>query len=188
MALTAKKVYALLKNKISNIETQIKYPIRYKGTVASDDLLPSSPTTGDMYNIVSKSVYGDAYTNVVYNGEIWEAIGEPVNISSYVSKTDLQTALKNKANIDDIERTYATIENLDNANVNIKDLQSDNEVNKTNILSLKSKDDDLENDLSNKADKTHTHNINDINSWTTIRESIITEATGRIENGNEVEY
>lgn len=39
-----------------------------------------------------------------------------------------------------------------------------------------------------KADKIHTHDVTDISEWSAIREAIITEAVGRIENGNEVEY
>ena len=45
MALTAKKVYAILKRQISDMESKIKTPIIYKGTVATADLLPLNPPT-----------------------------------------------------------------------------------------------------------------------------------------------
>ena len=43
MALTAKKVYAILKRQISDMEAKIKTPIIYRGTVATADLLPLNP-------------------------------------------------------------------------------------------------------------------------------------------------
>ena len=56
MALTAKKVYAILKRQISDMEAKLNSPVRYRGTVATADLLPLNPDIGDMYNIESKSV------------------------------------------------------------------------------------------------------------------------------------
>ena len=75
MALTAKKVYALLLSKISNMENKLKYPILYKGSVVTSDLLPLSPSVGDMYNIEQKSIYGGAGMNVVWNGTSWDSLG-----------------------------------------------------------------------------------------------------------------
>jgi hypothetical protein len=75
MALTAKKVYALLLSKISNMENKLKYPILYKGSVVTADLLPLSPSVGDMYNIEQKSIYGGAGMNVVWNGTSWDSLG-----------------------------------------------------------------------------------------------------------------
>mgnify|MGYP007007942496 CR=1 FL=1 len=57
MALTAKKVYAILKHQISDMEAKLNSPVRYRGTVATADLLPLNPDIGDMYNIESKSIY-----------------------------------------------------------------------------------------------------------------------------------
>lgn len=75
MALTAKKVYALLLSKISDMENKLKYPILYKGSVVTADLLPLSPSVGDMYNIEQKSIYGGAGMNVVWNGTSWDSLG-----------------------------------------------------------------------------------------------------------------
>lgn len=75
MALTAKKVYALLLSKVSDMENKLKYPILYKGCVVTADLLPLSPSVGDMYNIEQKSIYGGAGMNVVWNGTSWDPLG-----------------------------------------------------------------------------------------------------------------
>ena len=70
MALTAKKVYAVLNSKIKAMEEKMKQPITYKGKVDTAVLLPLSPSIGDMYNISQSSTYGGASTNVVWNGTI----------------------------------------------------------------------------------------------------------------------
>lgn len=89
MALTAKKVYAILKRQISNMEAKIKTPIIYRGTVATADLLPLNPDIGDMYNIESKSVYGEAGMNVAWNGVVWDTMGAPIDMSLYIKSNEL---------------------------------------------------------------------------------------------------
>lgn len=83
MALTAKKVYAILKRQISDMEAKLNSPVRYRGTVATADLLPLNPDIGDMYNIESKSVYGEAGMNVAWNGVVWDTMGAPIDMSLY---------------------------------------------------------------------------------------------------------
>lgn len=75
MALTAKKVYAVLSSKIKAMEEKMKQPITYKGKVDTAVLLPLSPSIGDMYNISQSSTYGGANTYVVWNGTIWDSSG-----------------------------------------------------------------------------------------------------------------
>jgi hypothetical protein len=89
MALTAKKVYAILKRQISDMESKIKTPIIYKGTVATTDLLPLNPSIGDMYNIETKSIYGEAGMNVAWNGTTWDTMGAPIDMSMYLKSTDV---------------------------------------------------------------------------------------------------
>lgn len=89
MALTAKKVYAILKRQISNMEAKLNSPVRYKGTVATADLLPLNPDIGDMYNIESKSVYGEAGMNVAWNGVVWDTMGAPIDMSLYLKEGDI---------------------------------------------------------------------------------------------------
>lgn len=94
MALTAKKVYAILKRQISDMEAKIKTPIIYRGTVATADLLPLNPDIGDMYNIESKSIYGEAGMNVAWNGVVWDTMGAPIDMSLYIKSNELADWVK----------------------------------------------------------------------------------------------
>ena len=89
MALTAKKVYAILKRQISDMESQLNHPVRYKGTVATADLLPLNPAIGDMYNIEQKSIYGEAGMKVAWNGVVWDTMGAPIDMSLYIKTNEL---------------------------------------------------------------------------------------------------
>lgn len=94
MALTAKKVYAILKRQISDMEAKLNSPVRYRGTVATADLLPLNPDIGDMYNIGSKSVYGEAGMNVAWNGVVWDTMGAPIDMSLYIKSSELADWVK----------------------------------------------------------------------------------------------
>lgn len=94
MALTAKKVYAILKRQISDMESQLNHPVRYKGTVATADLLPLNPAIGDMYNIEQKSIYGEAGMNVSWNGVVWDTMGAPIDMSLYIKSDELADWVK----------------------------------------------------------------------------------------------
>ena len=94
MALTAKKVYAILKRQISDMEAKLNSPVRYKGTVATADLLPLNPDIGDMYNIESKSVYGEAGMNVAWNGVVWDTMGAPIDMSLYLTKEEAEAVIQ----------------------------------------------------------------------------------------------
>lgn len=94
MALTTKKVYAILKRQISDMEAKIKTPIIYRGTVATADLLPLNPDIGDMYNIESKSIYGEAGMNVAWNGVVWDTMGAPIDMSLYIKSSELADWVK----------------------------------------------------------------------------------------------
>lgn len=98
MALTAKKVYAILKRQISDMEAKLNSPVRYRGTVATADLLPLNPDIGDMYNIESKSVYGEAGMNVAWNGVVWDTMGAPIDMSLYLTKEEAGELYQPKGN------------------------------------------------------------------------------------------
>lgn len=105
MALTAKKVYAILKRQISDMESKIKTPVIYKGTVTTADLLPLNPSIGDMYNIEQKSIYGEAGMNVAWNGVVWDTLGPAIDMAPYLREdSEIITSLKTKT------------ENLESAN------------------------------------------------------------------------
>ena len=94
MALTAKKVYAILKRQISDMEVKLNSPVRYRGTVATADLLPLNPDIGDMYNIESKSIYGEAGMNVAWNGVVWDTMGAPIDMSLYLTKEEAEAVIQ----------------------------------------------------------------------------------------------
>ena len=89
MALTAKKVYAILKRQISDMKAKLNHPVVYRGTVATAELLPLSPDIGDMYNIEQKSIYGEAGMNVAWNGVVWDTMGAPIDMSLYIKSNEL---------------------------------------------------------------------------------------------------
>lgn len=143
MALTAKKVYAILKRQISDMEAKLNSPVRYRGTVATADLLPLNPDIGDMYNIESKSIYGEAGMNVAWNGVVWDTMGAPIDMSLYLTKEGADTTIQNMVN-EYLEKNPvkpgATAEQAQQI-----------EQNKTNIASLKE-------DMSNKITKFYASN------------------------------
>lgn len=63
---------------------------KYRGSVASAASLPASPSTGDVYNIESDSIYGSAGANVAWNGTAWDSLGEVFNIVS-ITNADIDT-------------------------------------------------------------------------------------------------
>lgn len=87
--LTAIEVLAILRRQISEMEAKLNSPVRYKGTVASADLLPLNPAIGDMYNIESKSIYGEAGMNVAWNGVTWDTMGAPIDMSLYIKQDEI---------------------------------------------------------------------------------------------------
>lgn len=81
MALTAKKVYAILNGKIKKASEGIGTAVFYAGSVETESQLPLSPQTGAMYNIESESSYGLAGMNVAWTGEKWDSMGPTINLS-----------------------------------------------------------------------------------------------------------
>ena len=141
MALTAKKVYAILKRQISNMEAKLNSPVRYRGTVATADLLPLNPDIGDMYNIESKSVYGEAGMNVAWNGVVWDTMGAPIDMSLYLTKEEAETV---------IQRLVTEYFEKNPVKPGATEEQAQQiEQNKTDIASLKAETGSLKEDLDN---------------------------------------
>lgn len=150
MALTAKKVYAILKRQISDMEAKLNSPLRYRGTVATADLLPSNPDIGDMYNIESKSVYGEAGMNVAWNGVVWDTMGAPIDMSLYFTKEEAEAV---------IQRLVAEYFEKNPVKPGATTEQAQQiEQNKTDIASLKTETNSLKNNLSNKITKFYVSN------------------------------
>ena len=145
MALTAKKVYAILKRQISDMEAKLNSPVRYRGTVATADLLPLNPDIGDMYNIESKSVYGEAGMNVAWNGVVWDTMGAPIDMSLYLTKEEAEAVIQRLV-------TEYFEKNPVKPGATTEQAQQI-EQNKTDIASLKTETGSLKEDLSNKITK-----------------------------------
>lgn len=150
MALTAKKVYAILKRQISDMEAKLNSPVRYRGTVATADLLPLNPDIGDMYNIESKSVYGEAGMNVAWNGVVWDTMGAPIDMSLYLTKEEAETVIQRLV-------TEYFEKNPVKPGATTEQAQQI-EQNKTDIASLKTETGSLKEDLSTKITKFYASN------------------------------
>ena len=145
MALTAKKVYAILKRQISDMEAKLNSPVRYRGTVATADLLPLNPDIGDMYNIESKSVYGEAGMNVAWNGVVWDTMGAPIDMSLYLTKEEAEAVIQRLV-------TEYFEKNPVKPGATTEQAQQI-EQNKTDIASLKTETNSLKEDISTKITK-----------------------------------
>ena len=145
MALTAKKVYAILKRQISDMEVKLNSPVRYRGTVATADLLPLNPDIGDMYNIESKSAYGEAGMNVAWNGVVWDTMGAPIDMSLYLTKEEAETVIQRLV-------TEYFEKNPVKPGATTDQVQQI-EQNKTDIASLKTETGSLKEDISTKITK-----------------------------------
>lgn len=145
MALTAKKVYAILKRQISDMEAKLNSPVRYRGTVATADLLPLNPDIGDMYNIESKSIYGEAGMNVAWNGVVWDTMGAPIDMSLYLTKEEAERVIQRLV-------TEYFEKNPVKPGATTEQAQQI-EQNKTDIASLKKETGSLKSDISTKITK-----------------------------------
>ena len=76
------------------MEAKLNSPVRYRGTVATADLLPLNPDIGDMYNIEYKSIYGEAGMNVAWNGVVWDTMGAPIDMSLYFTKEEAEAVIQ----------------------------------------------------------------------------------------------
>lgn len=56
----------------SKINTALLSVMEWKGTVATEADLPANAKVGATYNITAKSSYGDAGTNVTWDGKVWD--------------------------------------------------------------------------------------------------------------------
>lgn len=73
---TASEVQSAIKSATSTV-------LRYKGTVANREALPSNAEVGDTYNLK------DTGGNVAWDGTKWDDLGETVDLSGYVQESEL---------------------------------------------------------------------------------------------------
>ena len=72
------EVDSLVNNKVASV-------YRVKGPVANDAALPSGAAVGDVYNITAAGAYGPAGTNVVWDGNAWDALGGITDLTNYAT-------------------------------------------------------------------------------------------------------
>lgn len=87
----ADEVYSILNGKIQKLSEDVSgmgTPLFYAGSVETADLLPVSPKLGAVYNIEQKSIYGEAGTNVAWNGALWDPLGPTFDLSLLLTKED----------------------------------------------------------------------------------------------------
>lgn len=76
------------------VDSKTTTVLRYKGTVANREALPSNAEIGDTYNLQ------DTGGNVAWDGTKWDDLGETIDLSGYVQESEL-VAISN-GEIDDI--------------------------------------------------------------------------------------
>ena len=67
----------------SAINSAVSSVLKYKGTVANREALPSNAEVGDTYNLQ------DTGGNVAWDGTKWDDLGETVDLSGYVQESEL---------------------------------------------------------------------------------------------------
>ena len=67
----------------SAINSAVSSVLKYKGTVANREALPSNAEVGDTYNLQ------DTGGNVAWDGTKWDDLGETIDLSGYVQESDL---------------------------------------------------------------------------------------------------
>lgn len=88
----ADKIYGVLSVRITKLDNQIAFvstALIFKGSVTSPDLLPESPHIGDMYNIETKSIYGEAGMNVAWTGTQWDSMGPAIDTTAFLKTSDI---------------------------------------------------------------------------------------------------
>lgn len=70
----------------AKISTALSSAVEWKGTVATEAVLPVSKAKGDMYNITAKSSYGPAGTNVVWNGTEWDPMAGTFTVDAMTAE------------------------------------------------------------------------------------------------------
>lgn len=106
------EVLAICLKKINKLKTKvdsIPAALVFKESIDSVDKLPASPHVGDMYNITTKSIYGEAGMNVAWNGTEWDALGSTIDMSQYYTKTETDNKFSLKNNVVTVSGATASL-------------------------------------------------------------------------------
>lgn len=84
----------VLKTEIETLKTNLSAALTYKGSVADFASLPTNAQKGDTYNVVAANGNIPAGTNYAWNGTEWDPLGGTVDLSSYYTKTQTDSAIE----------------------------------------------------------------------------------------------
>lgn len=99
-------VEAVSASVIGYIDNKLSVVYKYKGSVATIGNLPNEENeVGDVYNVVSANGepgqpdYTPAGTNYAWTGDQWDALGGTVDLSNYVTQSQLNSATATTAGV-----------------------------------------------------------------------------------------
>lgn len=99
----------VLSDKIEQLKSDLGSALTYKGSVDTFDDLPSNPSTGDTYNVVSANGNIPSGTNYAWNGEEWDPLGGSIDLSGYYTKTQVDEAIQTAQPTEELEKIKSDI-------------------------------------------------------------------------------
>lgn len=141
---------AAVNETIDGIKDTLTDVYKYKGSVATYDLLPTDAATGDVWNVESDG------NNYAWNGTAWDSLGAIINLEGYATTEQLNNTKS------DLEEAIGTVDGKADANAaNITTLDT-NKANKSEVFTQSEINDKLgviNTAIGNKADANNVYTI-----------------------------
>lgn len=99
-----------LGQRVTTLESKIASVYSYKGSKATYAELPTNAAAGDVWNVEEAHDNHPAGTNWAWTGTAWDALGGVIDLSSYYNKTQVDSAIDAKVNIEKSARESADTE------------------------------------------------------------------------------
>lgn len=172
--------------KVNNINSQINSLIGFTATIVNS--LPSTGEVGVMYLKLntSASVEGNIYDEYIWVNNKFEKIGSTettVDLSGYVTQTEMNTQLANKANtnhthdIAALEDATDMLGHMENDFYTALDTKADNNTATTSVNGLMSREDKVKlNGIATEANKTVVDSSLSSSSTNPVQNKIVTDA------------
>lgn len=190
--------------KVNNINSQINSLIGFTATIVNS--LPSTGEVGVMYLKLntSASVEGNIYDEYIWVNNKFEKIGSTettVDLSGYVTQTEMNTQLANKANtnhthdIAALEDSTDMLAHMENDFYTALDTKADNNTATTSVNGLMSREDKVKlNGIATEANKTVVDSSLSSSSTNPVQNKIVNSAlngksnTGHEHTSDEIHY
>lgn len=190
--------------KVNNINSQINSLIGFTATIVNS--LPSTGEVGVMYLKLntSASVEGNLYDEYIWVNNKFEKIGSTettVDLSGYVTQTEMNTQLANKANtnhthdIAALEDSTDMLGHMENDFYTALDTKADNNTATTSVNGLMSREDKVKlNGIATEANKTVVDSSLSSSSTNPVQNKIVNSAlngksnTGHEHTSDEIHY